>query len=586
MSATAHTDRFYAIKRLLGELKHRKAVIAVVLFLGLVISAVQPAVLRMTEKVIDELRQGQMSPYLKKVPLIIILIFVVSGFAKYFHNSLRRVLGEEVLVHLRSRLFEKYLNAPISHLDNQRTGNVLSSFQNDLSLISQGLETLTLAMKEPFTFIGLMATAFYCDVWLTLATLVTIPLVVILFSASGSAMKKYSARGLTQFSDLMLVVNDALIGSRIVKAFHMEHRLRGKFEKVQARYFHNMKRSIQVQEIATPAVEFVGSLIIALVFLYGAYRVENGGMTAGKLVSFMIAIGLAQMPIKTLNNAWLKIKGAEAAAERIYTLLDGPEERNSLSAVVRPISFRDRIVFENVGIQLGDRHAVNDVSFELPYGKKVGLVGESGSGKTTLLNSLLRFNDVTSGRVLIDGVNINDLRLEDLRALTAYVTQETFLFCDTIYENIRFGRPEATAREIEKAAEQAHCTDFIGRFPQGFHTEVGERGVRLSGGERQRIAIARAFLKGAPLLLLDEATSNLDSHSEAIVQQALDALMEGRTSLIVAHRLSTVARADQIVVLSQGHMVEQGRHQDLVKSRGRYFGLVEKQRESGITSDA
>lgn len=578
MAMPAPQPRFRALKRLLAELKHRKVVIGVVLLLGLMISAVQPLVLHMTERVIDELRRGQMSAYLKKSPLLIILIFIVSGFAKYYYNSLRRVLGEEVLVSLRSRLFQKYLSSPIPHLDSQRSGGIMGSFQNDLTLISHGLETMTLALKEPFTFVGLMATAFYCDVWLTLATLVTIPLIVVLFSASGAAMKRYTASGLIQFSDLLTVVSDALTGSRVVKAFQMEDRLRAKFEAVQARYFHNMKRSIQVQEIATPAVEFVGSLIIAGVILYGSYRVETGGMTAGKLVAFMIAIGLAQMPIKTLNNSWLRLKGAEAAAERVYSLLDGPEELSP--ARPKKHSFADRIVFENVGIVLGDRHAVRGVSFELPYGKRIGLVGESGSGKTTLLNSLLRFNDVTSGRVLVDGVDLREMSLVDVRGLTAYVTQETFLFHDTIYENIRFGRPDATARDIERAAELAHCTDFISRCKLGFHTEVGERGVRLSGGERQRIAIARAFLKSAPLLLLDEATSNLDSHSEGVVQEALEALMEGRTSLIVAHRLSTIARADEILVLSQGKLVEQGKHQALVQAQGSYFGLIQKQRDT------
>ncbi len=565
------------MKRLVGEMKDRRLIIAVVLFLGLVISAVQPVVLRITERVIDGLRRGEMAGFMREVPLAMIGIFVVSGLAKYFHNSLRRILGEEVLCRLRSRLFDKYLHSPVHHLDNQKSGGMLAGFQNDLAQVSLGLETMTLALKEPLTFIGLMATAFYCDVWLTLATLVTAPFVVLLFSKSGAAVKSYSVHSLNYFSDLLVVVSDALTGSRVIKAFHMEDRLREKFNAVQKRYFHVMKRSIQVQEIATPAVEFVGSLLMAGVIWYGAYRVEMGAMTAGKLVAFIIAIGLAQMPIKQLNNSWLRFKLAEAAAERVYALLDGPEEPKWKP--VSAVSFRDRIVFDNVGIRLGERQILKGVTFDLEAGHSLGVVGESGSGKTTLLNALLRFNDVSSGRILIDGVDIRDKELSEVRGLMAYVTQDTFLFNDSIFENIRFGRPSASRREIEEAAELAHCTEFVARSSSGFQTEIGERGVRLSGGERQRIAIARAFLKNAPVLLLDEATSNLDSHSEAAVQDALNKLMEGKTSLVVAHRLSTVSRTDRILVIQQGSLVEQGNHQELLAAKGKYFGLVQRQRE-------
>ncbi len=577
------TPRFQAIRRLLVELKDRKLVIGIVLLLGLVIAAVQPVALRVTEQVIDELRKGQISAYLRRIPFLFIAIFAVSGFAKYFHNSLRRVLSEEVLVRIRARLFNKFLISPIPHLDNQKSANLLAGFQNDLTQISQGLETMTMGLKEPFTFIGLIATAFYCDVWLTLGTLLTAPLIIWLFSWSGAAVKRYSTSGLIHFSELLVVVSDALTGIRVVKAFHLEPMLREKLAYVQARYFDVLKKSIRVQEVATPAVEFVGSLLIAGVITYGAYRVESGAMTAGKLIAFMIAIGLAQMPIKQLNNCWLKLKAAEAAAERIYAMLDGPEEVWA-PQTVRVNRFSDRIVFENVGIHLGEREAVRNVSFELVAGKSLGIVGESGSGKTTLLNSLLRFNELSSGQILIDGIDIRQIALEDLRSLMAYVTQETFLFNDTISENIRFGRPDASVTEIERAAELAHCTDFINRCAKGFQTEIGERGVRLSGGERQRVAIARAFLKGAPLLLLDEATSNLDSHSEGVVQEALDRLMEGRTSLVVAHRLSTVSRTDKILVFSNGHLVEQGDHRELISVKGQYFGLLEKQQGRGQLS--
>jgi subfamily B ATP-binding cassette protein MsbA len=298
-------------------------------------------------------------------------------------------------------------------------------------------------------------------------------------------------------------------------------------------------------------------------------------MTAGDLVAFIIALGLSQMPIKHLNNAHLKMKAAEAAADRVYRLLDVPSVR-SLPSAGAP-AFRDRIVFRGVCLSYENHVALSSVSFELRAGQKVALVGRSGGGKTSLVNLLPRLYETTSGSITLDGIDIRQFSLGDLRAFFSYVTQDVFLFHDSIYENIRYAKPAATREEVELAMAQAHCEDFIRRLPLGAQTPIGDRGMRLSGGERQRIAIARAFLKGAPILILDEATSSLDSSSEKIVQSALDQLAEGRTVFTIAHRLSTIRQADLILVVEQGRIQERGSHAELVQHPGIYQSLVRQQ---------
>lgn len=569
--------RWHAIRRLLRELVPHKAKIALVIFLGLVVSAVQPVSVRITQRIVDDLQHGLSLEFLRSVPLLLILVFIVSGLAKYFHNTLRRTVAEQVILKLRTALFEKYLHMPLANIDRRRTGEMLASIQNDLAQMGQGMDTLSDMLKEPFTFLGLIGVAIYCDWRLTLVTLVVAPVVAQLFSRSGAAVKRYSARNLAHFSDLMSLGQEALVGSRVVKVFRLEPVLHRKFEAIQEQYFKTIRKSISVQELATPAVELIGALLIAGVILYGSYRVSHGYMTTGQLIAFIIAIGLCQMPLKQLNNAFLKMKGAEAAAERVFGVLDVPDDACQPSGRRRASGLRDRIAYEAVSLAYDEKLALDRVSFEIRRGECIALVGQSGSGKTSLVNLLPRLYDPTGGRITIDGVDIRELELGELRGLISFVTQETFLFNDSILENIRYGKPEASRREIERAAELAHCSDFIARCPQGFDTRIGDRGVCLSGGERQRVAIARAILKGAPILVLDEATSSLDSHSEQVVQEAIDTLMAGRTTLLVAHRFSTVRRASRIYVMERGRIRETGTHDELVGMRGIYSGLFERQ---------
>ncbi len=562
-------------RRILREFAPYRGSIALVILLGLVISSVQPASVKVTQLIIDYLQLSTKQPFPSWLPLTLIGLFVVSGIAKYLYNVLRRSLCEKVLVKFRESLFDKYLHMPMEQIDRMRTGEILSGIQNDLQQLNSGFDTIWDLFKEPFTFLGLIGAAIYFDWRLATATLLVIPVVVWLFSWSGASVKRYASRNLGQYSDLVSLSQEVLVGSRIVKVFSLERVLGDKFRAIQRSYFETAIKSIRVQEITTPMVELIGAGLMAGVILYGAHQTSVGALSAGDLVAFIIALGLAQMPIKQLNNAHLKLRGAEAAAERIYKMLDAQAIRPS-EGHAHP-KFENSLVYENVGLKYEGHPALHGISFELKRGERLALVGQSGGGKTSIVNLLPRLYEATTGRILLDGRDTRDFALGDLRRLISYVTQDVFLFHDSIYENIRYGNPLATRAQVEQAIDQAHCRDFIARLPNGSDTIIGDRGMRLSGGERQRIAIARAFLKAAPILILDEATSSLDSGSEAIVQEALDELMEGKTALIVAHRFSTIKKADRILVIDGGLVREHGTHESLVGSEGIYHSLLHQQ---------
>lgn len=563
---------FPALARLVQRFSQYKVRVTIVLVLGLIVSSIQPLSVKITESLISELQKGKDldTSFFRWIPGALILIFLVSGLAKYFYNTIRRTLAEEIVSGYREELYRKYLALPLATLDHKRTGEMLSGLQNDLAQMYSGIETFSVVLKEPFTFLGLMGVAFYCDWRLTLATLTVAPIVALLFSKTGSAVKRYSTRNLENFSDLMALTQESLVGARIVRVFGLETILKNRFEEIQNRFLKTIFKSIRVQELATPLVEFVGALLIAGVVTYAGFATAKGHLTSGELVAFIIAIGLAQMPIKELNNSYLKLKNAEAGAERVYRVLDEKEAVTKLPKGQRFSSFRSSIVFENVSLSYGEKEVLHQISFEIKQGQTIALVGQSGSGKTSLVNLLPRLYEVSSGTLRMDGVPIQEIEIEDLRRQFAFVTQDTFLFHDTIFNNVLYGNPKASHSEVERACELAYCSEFVKNLPQGLKTVVGDRGVMLSGGERQRVAIARAFLRNAPILILDEATSNLDLRSEAIVQKALQQLAIGRTTITIAHRLSTIRDADQILVFENGNLIDRGNHQELVQRTSPY----------------
>ncbi|MBU6376470.1 MAG: ABC transporter ATP-binding protein/permease, partial [Bdellovibrionales bacterium] len=399
-------------------------------------------------------------------------------------------------------------------------------------------------------------------------------------------LKRYIARMQEQNENLFAILQESFSGFRIIKLFGLEGYSRKKFVEQSARFTEFHLKMAKVEELSHPAVELVTSFAIALVIYYGGSQVLEGSMTSGDLLAFFAAFAMMMNPLRTLNDVNLRLSQLRAARVRIGEILGWKSRLIEKPNALRVESFQQELRFENVRFSYPDapeREILKGISFSVKSGSRVAIVGESGAGKSSLIQLLPRIFDVTSGRITVDGTDIRELNAHSLRSLFAVVSQDIFLFNDTVLENIRCGRPGATREEVEEAAKHAHAAEFIQRLPQQWDTQIGERGQRLSGGERQRLSIARAFLRQSPILILDEATSNLDTGSERAVQQALDELMQNRTTLVIAHRLSTIKNADLILVVKQGEIVEAGTHEELMsgKSSGEYIRFHRMAESSG-----
>lgn len=572
--------------RLLGELAPFRGAALGVLLLGAVVAAEQPVGVKLTQQLIDGLKLlggAQPAPgTLERLPWLLVLVYAIGGVAKFTHGLLRRMLAERIVVRLRERLFERLVRLPIPTIERNRSGDLLSPLQNDLAIVSQGLDTAWALAKEPLTFLGLLGMAFYSD-WLlaTFAVCLT-PVIARIFSRSGKAVKTYAAQNLKQFGDLLGLAQEATAGARTVKAFGLEARLSDRFRAIQTNYLEVFRRSAAIQEANSPVVEMLGACLVAGLVAFGGWRVSSGAITAGDFVAFLFALGLMQMPMKQMNNAFLKLKASQAALDRIYRWLDEPVEPLEASAT-RPVpvfygASGPRLAFENVTVRYGNRAAVENVSLELRAGERLALVGSSGSGKSTLVSLLPRFVDPTAGIVRVDGVDVKDWPLQALRRRVAFVPQEPFLFHGTVEDNLRVARPEASASELAQALRAANCEEFLGRAEAGLATVVGDRGMSLSGGERQRIAIARALLADADVLVLDEATSSLDAEAERRVQEGVERWVEGKILVQIAHRFSAIRQATRIVVMDAGRIVADGAHGNLYGDSPVYRGLYEMQR--------
>lgn len=576
------------MRRLLDEVApFRRSAIAVLL-LGVVVAAEQPVGVQLTQRLIDGLKLlGGAQPQsnaLATLPLFLVVVYAVGGLAKFTHGVMRRMLAERVVMRLRERLFERLVRLPIPTIERSRSGELLSPLQNDLAIVSQGLDTAWALAKEPLTFVGLLGMAFYHDWLLSLFAVCLTPVIARIFSKSGKAVKSYSAENLKQFGDLLGLAQEATAGARTVKAFGLEGRLSDRFRAIQQAYLAVFRRSAAVQEANSPVVEMIGACLVAGLVAFGAMRVSSGAITPGDFVAFLFALGLVQMPMKNLNNAFLRLKASQAALDRIYRWLDEPEEPLEATAE-RPVPVFQgargaRLVFENVTVRYGQRAAVDGVSLAFQAGERVALVGASGSGKSTLVSLLPRFVEPSSGVVSVDGVDVNDWPLAALRRRVAFVPQEPFLFHGTVEDNLRVARPDATAEQLAEALRAADCEEFLGRAEAGLHTVVGERGMSLSGGERQRIAIARALLAPADVLVLDEATSSLDAEAERRVQEGVERWLEGKILVQIAHRFSALRHATRIVVMDSGKVVADGAHGSLYGENAVYRGLYEMQRLS------
>jgi subfamily B ATP-binding cassette protein MsbA len=491
---------------------------------------------------------------------------------------------------VRNQLFRHLLDQSAAFFARRTSGQLLSRINNDVGLVQRAVsETVGDLARESLALVGSAVLLFYYDAKLALLCMTATPVIVYPLVRLGTRVRTVTRWSQEAQEHLSHVASEAFTGHRIVKAFGAEAREAKKFNRASHQLFRTNLKVTRVLALLPPTMEFVGGVAITVALWYGSREIAMGRLTAGEFTSFIGALLLMYGPVKKLSRVNANLQQAVAASERIFELLDTHTEVVEREGAKPLAPFADRIEFRDVTFGYEDGHGrstLRGVSMSIQAGQMVAIVGRSGAGKTTLVNLLPRFYDVTRGAILIDGIDIRDVALSSLRAQIGMVTQETVLFDDTIAANIAYGTPDAPQPAIEAAARAANAHEFIMTQPSGYQTTIGERGQRLSGGQRQRLAIARALLKNSPILILDEATSSLDSESERLVQGALATLMLNRTSLVIAHRLSTVQRADAIIVLERGRVVEVGRHDELVaRPHGTYARLHEMQWWAGDGDD-
>jgi ATP-binding cassette, subfamily B, bacterial MsbA len=535
--------------------------------MALVVSSCEGFIAWLVKPALDDIFVKRDLFMLKVLPLVLLGTYIVKGAGRYWQSYLMAAVGERVIARIRRELYSHIQGMSLSFHSQIHSAELMTRVVNDVNRMARLSSTvLVMGVRQIGTIIALLTVMFLREWVLALIAVLIFPAVGVLFRAVGRKLYKIGKRSQEKVSELNIVLQEAFIGNKIVKAFGRERLQQERFDGVNDRLLRLALKDHRVDELAEPLMEILGALGIMGAIWYGGYRVISGALTPGEFFSFTAAVILLYGPVRQLGRMMNTIQQSRSSVERVFEILDTPPTIADRPGAEPIRAFLDRLVFEGVSFRYpeAEEDALVGISLTVRKGEMVAFVGMSGAGKTTLMDLVPRFHDVQAGRIVIDGHDIREVSVASLRALMGIVTQETFLFADSIGYNIGYGRPGATQGEIEHAARMAQAHEFVAALPDGYATPVGERGVKLSGGQRQRLAIARAFLKDPPILILDEATSDLDAESEFLVQQALGELMKNRTVLVIAHRLATVKHADRVVVVHGGRIAEVGTHEELM----------------------
>jgi ATP-binding cassette, subfamily B, bacterial MsbA len=512
------------------------------------------------------------------IPVAIIAVFAIKGVAAYGSGYLLSYVGQDIIRRMRNSMYGHIQELPLAFFQGEKTGDLMSRITNDVAIISSMFTSaITGSVRDGFTVVGLIAVTFFLIPKLAVFTFIVFPLAIYPLFYIGRKIRRVRRGVQESWADLSVLLHETFTGIKIVKAFNMQDHEKKRFAQKSRKIFRLEMKENKVREMSSPLMELLGGFGVGFIIWYGGRHVISGTYSFGAFMSFLTSVGLMYQPLKKISRLNNAIQRGMAALDRIY---DIRERKSDIIETVSPVDIpcgSHRIAFEKVSFKYDRDLVLKNITLRVKPGEIIALVGMSGGGKTTLVNLIPRFYDPTQGQVLIDDVDIRQFSIAGLRSQIAIVTQEPILFNDTVRSNIAYGTPQASDQQIAAAAKAAYAYEFIEGFPDGFDTSIGELGGRLSGGQRQRICIARALLKDAPILILDEATSSLDSESEILVQKALGNLMEGRTTFVIAHRLSTIGNADRIIVIVDGRIVEEGRHDQLLSLRQEYYKLYQMQ---------
>ncbi len=566
-------------KRLFGFLKPYRKKLSLAILFSVVVGVIASSPVPLIQKTFDDIIGQKDFFMLKVIPIALVILYSVKAGLVYAQNIIILGISAELVVRVREQLFAHIHKLPFNFFEDNETGQLLSRVMNDVGIMQS---TITRLLKEAIqnfvTLMALLGWVFYLKWDWAIISILVIPVMVLPIGNIARKLRKLAHKGQEILGDLNATLLESFSGVKVVRAFGMESMEERKFNSFSGNFLRILKKNIKYVEIASPFLELLGVMGASVIIWYGGFQVLTDKVSQGTFIAFIVGLFMMYAPLRMLFKIYANVQISLAGAERVFSILDLDEE-NIKEGNKELINFNHSIKFQNISFKYPSRNAavLTKINVTVEKSKILAIVGMSGAGKTTLVDLLFRFHEPCAGSISIDGINIKDYTLKSLRSNLALVSQETFLFNDSIRKNIAYGRPDASENDIIQASKAAHVDYFVNEFEEGYDTIIGERGVKLSGGQRQRIAIARAILRNAPILVLDEATSALDSESEKSVQDALHNLMRHRTTLVIAHRLSTITSAHSIIVLDKGEIVEVGTHEKLLSSSGLYKKYYEMQ---------